>query len=216
MKKELDWVNPITELTFYDSIHSDLGVTHSLNIFDSLLEEITPPVNRHMKHFKLFEFLWKDDLNTIFTEFMAKDPSEATIKSEVERLAKVEKQVFEIPDFLNIGPVCLNTDSVKTALKAFAYTWKCKYASVLHEIAKGRLQHSIVYRETVQKRLNANVQTLEQLNDALQLLEELSDMENKIDGIYLPIENIYADLRRYDLILTRSEIDQVNYLILIF
>ncbi len=57
-----------------------------------------------------------------------------------------------------------------------------------------------------------NVQTLEQLNDALQLLEELADMENKIDSIYLPIENIYADLRRYDVILTRQEIDQVTSL----
>ena len=57
-----------------------------------------------------------------------------------------------------------------------------------------------------------NVQTLEQLNDALRLLEELSDMENKIDKIYLPIENIYADLQRYELILTRQEIEQVSSL----
>ena len=70
----------------------------------------------------------------------------------------------------------------------------------------------LVYRENVQKRLNVNVQTLEQLNDALRLLEELSDMENKIDSIYLPVENIYADLSRYDLILTRQEIEQVTHL----
>jgi dynein heavy chain len=128
----------------------------------------------------------------------------------VERLANIEKQVFQIPDFLNVGPVCLNTDSIKTSLKAFAYTWKCKYASVLHAMARARLQDGLVYRELVQKRLHVNVQTLEQLNDSLRLLEELSDMENKIDGVYLPIESIYADLRRYDLILTRQEIDQVE------
>lgn len=143
---------------------------------------------------------------------MENNPSESSIKIEVEKLAKIERQVYEISDFLNVGPICLNTDSIKTSLKAFAYKWKCKYASVLHEMAKKRLQSSILYRETVQKRLNVNVQTLEQLNDALRLLEELSDMENKIDNIYLPIESIYSDLRRYDLILTREEIEQVTNL----
>jgi hypothetical protein len=91
----------------------------------------------------MFEFLWKEDLNKLFTDFISHNPTEMAIKREVERLAKIEKQIFEIPDYLAIGPICLNTDSIKTSLKAFAYTWKCKYASVLHEIAKERLQSSI-------------------------------------------------------------------------
>jgi dynein heavy chain, axonemal len=165
-----------------------------------------------MLHFKLFEFLWKDDLENVFNIFMSENPSETKVKNEVERLAKIEKQILLIPLYLNIGPVCLNTDAIKTSLKAFAYKWKCKYASVLHNMARERLQAAIIYREDVQKRLSVNVQTLEQLNDALRLLEELSDMENKIDLIYLPIENCYNDLKTYDIILTRKEEDQVNYL----
>ena len=96
-----------------------------------------------MDNFQLFEFLWKEDLNALFAEFMSNNPSESSIKKEVERLAQIEKQVLDIPDYLIIGPICLNTDSVRTSLKAFAYAWKCKYASVLHEMAKSRLQSSI-------------------------------------------------------------------------
>ena len=177
-----------------------------------IILDIGPTFKNFMIHFKLFEFLWKEDLNTLFNEFIKHNPTEYEIKREVERLVKIEKKVIEIPDFLNIGPVCLNTESIKTSLKMFSYNWKCKYASLLHEMAKTRLEESIIYRENVQKRLSVNVQTLEQLNDALRLLEELSDMENKIDKIYLPIENIYSDLRRYELILTRQEIDQVTHL----
>ena len=58
-----------------------------------------------MIHFKLFEFLWKEDLNTLFNEFIKHNPTEYEIKREVERLVKIEKKVIEIPDFLNIGPV---------------------------------------------------------------------------------------------------------------
>jgi dynein heavy chain len=165
-----------------------------------------------MVHFKLFEFLWKEDLNYLFTEFMKYEPNEYEIRREIERLVKIESQILEIPDYLNIGPICLNTNSVRVSLKTFAYNWKCKYASVLHELARNKLQESIIYRENVQKRLSINVTTLEQLNDALRLLEELSDMENKIDKIYLPIENVYNDLIRYELILTRQELEQVTSL----
>lgn len=51
------------------------------------------------------------------------------------------------------------------------------------------------YRGNVKSRLEQHVQTLDQLNSALHLLEELRDMENKIDGIYLPIETMYSKLR---------------------
>lgn len=159
-----------------------------------------------MLHFKLFEFLWKEDLKHLFAEFSKHNTtpeSEPVLKREVERLASVEKKVLEIPDKLTVGPVCLNTHSIKSSLRTFAYEWKCKFASVLHERAHQRLLEAIAYRESVLRRLAVNVQTLEQLNDALHLLEELADMENKIDDVYLPIENCYADLQRYDLILTR-------------
>lgn len=153
--------------------------------------------------------MWKEDLNNLFDEFMRPGQNEHIIKREVERLVTIENKVHDIPAYLNIGPICLNTDCIKSSLRTFAYNWKCKYASVLHEIAHSRLEKAIIYRENVDKRLSVNVQTLEQLNDALRLLEELSDMENMIDKIYLPIENIYADLRRFNLILTRQEIEQV-------
>ena len=53
----------------------------------------------------------------------------------------------------------------------------------------------MLYRSNVRQRLELNVQNLDQLNSTLQLLEELRDMENQVDDIYLPIENMYAKLR---------------------
>ena len=58
-----------------------------------------------------------------------------------------------------------------------------------------KLDSAVLYRSNVTNRLELHVQSLDQLNSALQLLEELRDMENKIDGIYLPIETMYEKLR---------------------
>ena len=42
-------------------------------------------------------FLWKEDLNGLFNDFIKNEPDELVIKREVDCLAKIEKQVFEIP-----------------------------------------------------------------------------------------------------------------------
>lgn len=47
----------------------------------------------------------------------------------------------------------------------------------------------------MRNRLELDVGTLDQLNSSVLLLEEVRDMENKIDSIYLPIETLYNKLR---------------------
>lgn len=65
-----------------------------------------------------------------------------------------------------------------------------------------KLDEVVSFRSDVQARLEMPVQTLDQLNSALHLLEELRDMENKIDSIYLPIESMYDRLRLVQSLLT--------------
>lgn len=126
---------------------------------------------------------------------MQSDPGMFAIKREVERYLYIEKKVLAIPEILPVGPICLKTDPIKDALHGFAMQWKSHFASVLHEEAKKKLDSAVLYRSNVRNRLELDVISLDQLNSALHLLEELRDMENKIDGIYLPIETMYAKLR---------------------
>ena len=79
-------------------------------------------------------------------------------------------------------------------------------------ILQKKLDQAVLYRMNVRNRLELHVQTLDQLNSALHLLEELRDMENKIDGIYLPIETMYSKLREFELRLPRIEIEEVDSL----
>ena len=60
---------------------------------------------------------------------------------------------------------------------------------------QSKLDAAILYRSNVRQRLELNVINLDHLNSTLHLLEELHDMENKIDDEYLPIETMYAKLR---------------------
>ncbi|XP_035829680.1 dynein gamma chain, flagellar outer arm-like [Aplysia californica] len=181
--------------SFYGMISSDCNVQELCSQLTSVIDDLGGLVHRHLFHFSYYNFLWRDDMHGNFSEFIDADPGVVAIKREVERYLYLEKKVLGIPAQLPVGPVNLFSDPIKDSLHGFSMAWKTKFASVLHEEAKKKLDSVVSYRGNVKSRLEQHVQTLDQLNSALHLLEELRDMENKIDGIYLPIETMYSKLR---------------------
>lgn len=67
--------------------------------------------------------------------------------------------------------------------------------SLLPLLLQIELDKIVTHRNSIYERLSQPVVTLHELNSAFQLLQELGDMENTIDDIYLPVENIYGKLR---------------------
>ncbi|XP_060567478.1 dynein axonemal heavy chain 5-like [Ruditapes philippinarum] len=210
--RNIVWMSERGEESFYDLINDDENVVDMMSQLACVVQDLDPVVNKHLFHFSYYNFLWKDDMHGNFKEFISSDPGIFAIKREVERYLYIEKKVLGIPRSLPVGPILLQTDPIKDALHGFSMAWKTQFASVLHEEAKKKLDQAVLYRSNVRNRLELHVQTLDQLNSALHLLEELRDMENKIDGIYLPIETMYTKLREFELRLPRQEVEEVDAL----
>ncbi|XP_025098007.1 LOW QUALITY PROTEIN: dynein gamma chain, flagellar outer arm-like [Pomacea canaliculata] len=209
---DIAWLSKEGEESLYIQLAGDGSIQELQFQLSNAINELSGYVNRHLFHLSYYNFLWKDDMHGNFKEFIMADPGALAIKREVERYLYIEKKILGIPSNLPVGPVCLYSDPIKDALHGFAMTWKTTFASVLHEEAKKKLDAAVAYRTNVKGRLEQHVQTLDQLNSALHLLEELQDMENKIDGVYLPIETMYAKLREFELRLPRQEVELVDQL----
>ncbi|XP_074662754.1 uncharacterized protein LOC141915202 [Tubulanus polymorphus] len=198
--------------TFSQHVNDDKVIQDMFHQLSSVIADLELILNKHIMHFQMYDFLWKDDIQGNFTEFIQHEPGPYFLRREVERLQRVESNIDDIPSNLPAGPVCLKTDLIKDALHGFAVAWKCKYAAVLHEEAKKKLDAALLYRMNVCSRLELSVLNLDQLNSTLHLLEEIQDMENKIDAIYLPIETMYSHLREFELRLPRHEVENVDSL----
>ncbi|GFN75495.1 dynein beta chain, ciliary [Plakobranchus ocellatus] len=209
---EISWMSESGDESFYGMISSDGNIQELISQLTAVIDELGGLVNRHLFHFSYYNFLWRDDMYGNFNEFVMADPGVVAINREVERYLYLEKKVLGIPARLPVGPINLFSDPIKDSLHGFSMAWKTKFASVLHEEAKKKLDSVVTYRTNVQTRLEQHVQTLDQLNSALHLLEELRDMENKIDGIYLPLETMYLKLREFELRLPRQEVEEVDSL----
>ncbi|XP_055889445.1 dynein axonemal heavy chain 8-like isoform X4 [Biomphalaria glabrata] len=209
---DIFWMNESNSTSFSNRVKTDSNVQDLFAQLTTVIEDLDRPVSQHLLHFSYYNFLWKDDMHGNFNEFISAAPGTIAIKREVERYVSLEKKVLSIPGILPVGPISLFSDPIKDSLHGFSIAWKTKFASVVHEEAKKNLDSAVLYRSNVRSKLEQHVQTLDQLNSVLRLLEELRDMENKIDGIYLPIELMYSKLREFELRLPRDEVEEVDSL----
>ena len=154
------------------------------------------------------------------------------LQNKLERLVQIEARLHLLPQTIQISCICIETVPIINCLRTFVFSWKTQYAKLLHRFAKSELDQVVAYRQQVQSRFNDDVSTLEQLDEALILLEELSEMENKIESvngsftlpssfdpsrlssaIYLPIETTYSLLDQvYHIPIPRNELQECSQL----
>ncbi|KAM4043310.1 dynein axonemal heavy chain 5-like isoform 1-T1 [Anomaloglossus baeobatrachus] len=176
------------------------------------VRDLHPVVKKHVFSLSSYNFLWADNMYRQSQEFLASIPNLAAMHKEVKHFLKIEEQIKEYSEVLQLGCICLDYSLIKETLKGLVGSWKSHYATILHSRVQEELLQVVQYREEVWQQLTAPVESLEQLNSILTLLEELQNMENKIDELYQPIENTYEQLRSYQLRIPRGEVNDVTNL----
>ncbi|KAJ1151043.1 hypothetical protein NDU88_003830 [Pleurodeles waltl] len=206
------WCGESKGKSFHSAILEDKTVQCMFSHVSEVVTKLRPAANNQVFHLSCYDFLWKDDMNGQCKEFLAANPELPAIHKEVERFLHIRQHIEEFTEIFQVGCICLDFSLIKETLIGFAGAWKFQYATILHQQVKENLQAAVKYREEVYKQLTVPVQSLEELNFSLQLLEELQDMEHKIDGVYQPIEDMYEKLRSYELRIPREEVVHVKHL----
>ena len=180
-------------------IESDHHLSNLINRLSSIETDVIRISQSAMQYIRTFDFLWRDDSQLQYQTIIQQDengedytvtidpngiPSLETreyLQNELERLVQIEERLNLLPHEIQIGCVCIETVPIINSLRTFVFSWKTQYAKLLHKFAKSQLDQVVAYRQQVQSRFNDDVSTLEQLDEALILLEELGEMENKIE-----------------------------------
>uniref|UniRef100_A0A1I8GY12 DHC_N1 domain-containing protein n=1 Tax=Macrostomum lignano TaxID=282301 RepID=A0A1I8GY12_9PLAT len=215
---------------FCSQLLADPAIAELNSRIGSVTQDLWSRIRKLIVELGVYDFLWKDNLPTNLADFLASQPSNGMLCLEVDRLMAVEDRVGGLKPEYTFGCVQLRTQRAVDVLQGFLLTWKEAFASELHARVRQELHDAVGYRTRQERELRHLEQqlnperggeaegdaavkdrvTLDDLNVALKLLEELRDMENKVDKIYLPIETMYGRLQSYRLSLPRSEIEECS------
>ncbi|GAB1604755.1 dynein axonemal heavy chain 5 isoform X2 [Argonauta hians] len=163
----------------------------------------------YIQSFNKFDFLWSRNYQK---RFLSTHPNTMKIESKIEEFIEMEEELARIPAVVEIGLLSIKTDPVRQSLQSYLLSWKTLYASVLLKDAHDMLESACDKRKQLFTILGFPNETLGQLNDVLNALQQIRDMQNKIDQIYSPIEMAYSKLVNYGVPIPRSEMKEVEEL----
>ncbi|KAL5457324.1 hypothetical protein EMCRGX_G034572 [Ephydatia muelleri] len=203
------WVGPDAGRSLYDIFEANGAIVHVKNEIQRAIEVLETRLDECLTSLRLYDFLWEQDLHTT-CERVLQGATQEGCYDQVERFLDIERKVQEIPAVLLVGPLQLSTAPIKSSLKALAVAWKMKFAAFLHKQAKTSLTAVVEQRESMSQQLLAPADNLQQLQCTLKLLGQIEDMQNVVDGLYLPVEKLYQSLKVYLPQLPRAEVQQVD------
>jgi dynein heavy chain len=175
----------------HDRLGKDRQVIKSVILLTGAIIRVKREVNEYLNSFKRYEYLWVDDKQTAYAEFIRKAPSLDEYELKVAYYQQVSQDIAQIVPAHNLGCLSLMTAPLKNSLKAEASSWKALFAEKLVQHMTSELQELAIFFEKTIGKLSQPIDTLQELSGVMNLLEEVRLAETDIDRQLNRIEERY-------------------------
>ncbi|KAG6959530.1 hypothetical protein JG687_00008746 [Phytophthora cactorum] len=154
-------------------------------------------VHEYLSAFKKYDWLWKEDMEFRYNQFMQRNPLIQDFETELRHFMAVEAEISLIAPVHNIAVLSLNTKNLKLQLRNECRQWKVQYSDKVHQQARTALFNLTDYIRTTTSKLNTRVETLDTLRFVMGVLKEVRERESAIEMELNPIADMYDMLEHY-------------------
>lgn len=201
--------------TFFERVTRDIEIVRVALLLMGCIQGVRNTVQNYLSSFGVYDWLWRDDKDLFYKNFVSQMPSLEVYKEKLEQFDDVEADIEAISSLHNIGALSLDTSSLKLSFKNECGQWKMRFASHLHVRAKEELERLTEYiRVTMSKLTTRSVDDLDTLRSMMVLLEEVRAREAGIEMEMDPILSMYTMLESFlpSGFIEKEEIDKITVL----
>ena len=183
--------------TFFDRITKDIEIVRVALLLTGCIQGIRNTVQDYLNSFTQYNWLWHDDKDQAYTEFVKPQPTLDEYERKLKSFGAVDAEIAAISDYKNIGALSLRTVSIKAQLRSECNRWKVKFSDNLHAKAKSNLESLTEYIRTTNGKLVREVVDLDTLRFIMRLLVDVREKESSMDMEINPIMDMYRMLESY-------------------
>lgn len=201
--------------TFFERVTRDIEIVRVALLLTGCIQGIRNTVQEYLASFGIYDWVWRDDKDLFYKEFVSRTSSLEAYKEKLESFNDVEAEIEAISPSHNIGALSLDTSSLKLSFKNECSQWKLHFALNLHVRAKEELERLTEYiRVTMGKLTTRNVNDLDTLRSMMLLLQEVRIREAGMEMEMEPILNMYMMLESFlpSGFMEKEEIDKITVL----
>lgn len=183
--------------TLFDKLGCDTEIIKVAILLTGALHGTKNQVHEYLATFKKYDWLWKEDMEFRYNQFMKRNPSIQDFEHELRHFMQVEAEITHMAPVHNIAVLSLNTKNLKLQLRNECRQWKVQYSDRVHQQARAALGALTEYIRVTTLKLSTPVESLDTLRFIMGVLREVRERESAIEMEINPILDMYDMLEHF-------------------
>ncbi|KAF0871450.1 DYH5 protein, partial [Crocuta crocuta] len=203
---------PVQTRNYYKNVSDNKEIVKLVSVLSTIINSTKKEVITSMDCFKRYNHIWQKEKEETIMMFITKNPLLSEFESQIHYFQKLEQEINAEPEYICVGPIALYTADLKFILTAETKAWTVVIGRHCNKKYRSDMENIFTLVEEFNKKLNRQIKDLDDVRIAMAALKEIREQQISIDFQVGPIEESYALLNKYGLLITKEEMDKVDAL----
>ncbi|EDL82632.1 dynein, axonemal, heavy chain 5 [Rattus norvegicus] len=203
---------PVQTQNYYKNISDNKEIVKLVSVLSTVISSTKKEVITSMDRFKCYNHIWQKEKEDTIMTFIAQNPLLSEFESRILYFQSLEQEINAEPEYICVGSIALYTADLKFSLTAETKAWMMVLGRHCNRKYRSEMENIFTVVEEFQKKLNRPIKDLDDIRIAMAALKEIREQQISTDFQVGPIEESYALLNKYGLLVAKEEMDKVDTL----
>ncbi|XP_028985303.1 dynein axonemal heavy chain 5 isoform X3 [Betta splendens] len=203
---------PFQARNYYKSVAENKEIVKLVSVLSTSISSTRKEVTMALARFSQYHHIWRKDRDDTMRKFIQGSPLLSEFESQILFYRDLELQITSEPEYITVGALALYTVDLKMSLTAETKNWMLDYGLYCNRKYRSEMEQIFAFIDEAGKKLNRQIKDLDDIRIAMAALKEIREHQITIDFQVGPIEESYAMLHKYELVVAKEEADKVDTL----
>ncbi|KAM6224385.1 dynein axonemal heavy chain 5 [Rhynchocyon petersi] len=203
---------PVQTKNYYKNVSDNKEIVKLVSVLSTIINSTKKEVITSLDCFKHYNHIWQKEKEESIMEFNMKKPLLSEFESQILYFQKLEQEINAEPEYICVGSIALYTADLKIALTAETKAWMVVIGRHCNKKYRSEMENVFTLVEEFNKKLSRPITDLDDIRIAMAALKEIREQQIALDFQIGPIEESYALLNKYGLLIAKEEMDRVDTL----
>ncbi|XP_029359358.1 dynein heavy chain 5, axonemal isoform X2 [Echeneis naucrates] len=203
---------PFQARNYYKSVSENKEIVKLVSVLSTSISSTKKEVMTALDRFSCYHHIWRKDRQDTMQNFTQGSPLLSEFESQILFYRDLELKINSEPEFITVGALALFTADLKLSLTSETKNWMVDYGLCCNRKYRSEMEHIFAFVDEAGKKLNRQIKDLDDIRIAMAALKEIREQQISLDFQVGPIEESYAMLHKYELLVAKEEADKVDTL----
>nr|XP_034491996.1 dynein heavy chain 5, axonemal [Marmota flaviventris] len=203
---------PVQPKNYYKNVSDNKEIIKLVSVLSTIISSTKKEVITSMDCFKRYNHIWQKEKEETVMTFITQNPLLSEFESQILYFQNLEQEINAEPEYICVGSIALFTADLKFALTTETKAWMLVIGRHCNRKYRSEMESIFTLVEEFSKKLSRPIKDLDDIRIAMATLREIREQQIPIDFQVGPVEESYALLNKYGLLVAKEEMDKVDTL----